>query len=110
MSREALTGTSFLSVLALEHLMINPVSGADWRPVTDFLPPRPSRLPRGHFSRSDHRAMAVLVPASAGVGRADTPMSAGLLVGAAVIVGALTSFPAVSLEPIVGQLSHGRFF
>jgi potassium-transporting ATPase potassium-binding subunit len=27
-----------------------------------------------------------------------------------LIVGALTFFPAVSLGPIVEQLSHGRFF
>jgi potassium-transporting ATPase potassium-binding subunit len=37
-------------------------------------------------------------------------MFAGLLVGVVLIVGALTFFPAVSLGPIVEQLSHGRFF
>jgi K+-transporting ATPase ATPase A chain len=50
------------------------------------------------------------VPASAGTFRTDQPMFAGLLVGVILIVGALTFFPAVSLGPIVEQLSHGRFF
>jgi len=50
------------------------------------------------------------VPASAGTFRTDQPMFAGLLVGVVLIVGALTFFPAVSLGPIVEQLSHGRFF
>jgi K+-transporting ATPase ATPase A chain len=50
------------------------------------------------------------VPASAGTFRTDQPMFGGLLVGVILIVGALTFFPAVSLGPIVEQLSHGRFF
>ena len=50
------------------------------------------------------------VPASAGTFRTDQPMFAGLLIGVVLIVGALTFFPAVSLGPIVEQLSHGRFF
>jgi potassium-transporting ATPase potassium-binding subunit len=50
------------------------------------------------------------VPASAGTFRTDQPMFAGLLVGVVLIVGALTFFPAVSLGPVVEQLSHGRFF
>src|SRR5487761_343024 len=50
------------------------------------------------------------VAASAGTFRTDQPMFAGLLTGAILIVGALTFFPAVSLGPIVEQLTHGRFF
>jgi potassium-transporting ATPase potassium-binding subunit len=50
------------------------------------------------------------VAASAGTFRTDKPMFAGLLTGVVLIVGALTFFPAVSLGPIVEQLSHGRFF
>jgi potassium-transporting ATPase potassium-binding subunit len=50
------------------------------------------------------------VAESAGTFRTDTPMFGGLLVGVILIVGALTFFPAVSLGPIVEQLSHGRFF
>jgi potassium-transporting ATPase potassium-binding subunit len=50
------------------------------------------------------------VPASAGTFRTDTPMFVGLTTGVVLIVGALTFFPAVSLGPIVEQLSHGRFF
>lgn len=80
-------------------------SAVSSRSVTDFPPLRPSRLPCGHYGRSDDRAMAVLVPDSAGVCRADTPTFAGLLVGAALIVG-----PAVSLEPIDELLFHGGFF
>jgi K+-transporting ATPase ATPase A chain len=37
-------------------------------------------------------------------------MFVGLLIGVILIVGALTFFPAVSLGPIVEQLSQGRFF
>jgi K+-transporting ATPase ATPase A chain len=37
-------------------------------------------------------------------------MFMGLLIGVIMIVGALTFFPAVSLGPIVEQLSHGKFF
>jgi potassium-transporting ATPase potassium-binding subunit len=50
------------------------------------------------------------VAASAGTFRTDKPMFAGLLVGVIMIVGALTFFPAVSLGPVVEQLSHMRFF
>ena len=50
------------------------------------------------------------VAAGAGTFRTDTPMFVGLLVGVILIVGALTFFPAVSLGPIVEQLSHGKFF
>jgi potassium-transporting ATPase potassium-binding subunit len=50
------------------------------------------------------------VPTSAGTFRTDTPMFVGLTTGVVLIVGALTFFPAVSLGPIVEQLSHGRFF
>jgi len=50
------------------------------------------------------------VPASAGTFRTDSPMFVGLTTGVVLIVGGLTFFPAVSLGPIVEQLSHGRFF
>lgn len=50
------------------------------------------------------------VAESAGTFRTDSPMFIGLLTGVVLIVGALTFFPAVSLGPIVEQLSHGRFF
>ena len=50
------------------------------------------------------------VAESAGTFRTDKPMFVGLLTGVVLIVGALTFFPAVSLGPIVEQLSHGRFF
>jgi potassium-transporting ATPase potassium-binding subunit len=50
------------------------------------------------------------VPASVGTFRTDAPMFVGLTTGVVLIVGALTFFPAVSLGPIVEQLSHGRFF
>ena len=51
-----------------------------------------------------------VVPASLGTFRTDKPMFVGLLLGVVLIVGALTFFPAVSLGPIVEQLSHGKFF
>ena len=51
-----------------------------------------------------------VVPSSAGTFRTDQPMFMGLLIGVILIVGALTFFPAVSLGPIVEQLSHGKFF
>jgi len=51
-----------------------------------------------------------IVPASAGTFRTDKPIFMGLLIGVILIVGALTFFPAVSLGPIVEQLSHGKFF
>jgi potassium-transporting ATPase potassium-binding subunit len=50
------------------------------------------------------------VAESAGTFRSDKPMFVGLCVGVILIVGALNFFPAVSLGPIVEQLSHGRFF
>jgi len=50
------------------------------------------------------------VAESAGTFRSDKPMFVGLLTGVILIVGALTFFPAVSLGPIVEQLSRGKFF
>jgi K+-transporting ATPase ATPase A chain len=50
------------------------------------------------------------VHSSAGTFRTDSPMFMGLLTGVVLIVGALTFFPAVSLGPIVEQLSQGKFF
>jgi len=50
------------------------------------------------------------VPASLGTFRTDNTMFVGLLLGVIIIVGGLTFFPAVSLGPIVEQLSHGQFF
>jgi potassium-transporting ATPase potassium-binding subunit len=50
------------------------------------------------------------VAASAGTLRTDVPMFAGLLTGVILIVGALTFFPALSLGPLLEQLSHGKFF
>jgi K+-transporting ATPase ATPase A chain len=37
-------------------------------------------------------------------------MFVGLTIGVIVIIGGLTFFPAISLGPIVEQLSHGQFF
>ncbi len=51
-----------------------------------------------------------LVPVSAGTFRTDNTMFVGLLIGAILIVGGLTFFPAVALGPIVEQLSRGKFF
>jgi K+-transporting ATPase ATPase A chain len=51
-----------------------------------------------------------VVSAGAGTFRSDNPMFVGLLIGVIIIVGGLTFFPAVSLGPIVEQLSHGKFF
>ena len=51
-----------------------------------------------------------VVAEGAGTFRTDSPLFIGLLVGVIVIVGGLTFFPAVSLGPIVEQLSHGKFF
>ncbi len=51
-----------------------------------------------------------VVPTSLGTFRTDNPMFVGLVIGVIVIIGGLTFFPAVSLGPIVEQLSHGRFF
>ncbi|MDA8356707.1 MAG: potassium-transporting ATPase subunit KdpA [Actinomycetota bacterium] len=50
------------------------------------------------------------VPASAGTFRTDTVMFVGLVLGVILVVGGLTFLPAVSLGPIVEQLSHGKFF
>ena len=51
-----------------------------------------------------------VVPAGLGTFRTDTPLFVGLLIGVILIVGGLTFFPAVSLGPLVEQLSHGRLF
>jgi potassium-transporting ATPase potassium-binding subunit len=51
-----------------------------------------------------------VVPASLGTFRTDNGMFVGLTVGVIIIIGGLTFFPAVSLGPIVEQLSHGQFF
>ncbi len=51
-----------------------------------------------------------VVPASLGTFRTDNGMFIGLTIGVIVIIGGLTFFPAVSLGPIVEQLSHGKFF
>jgi K+-transporting ATPase ATPase A chain len=51
-----------------------------------------------------------IVPASLGTFRTDNTMFVGLTIGVIVIVGGLTFFPAISLGPIVEQLSHGKFF
>ena len=49
-------------------------------------------------------------PASLGTFRTDNSMFVGLTIGVIVIIGGLTFFPAISLGPIVEQLSHGKFF
>jgi K+-transporting ATPase ATPase A chain len=51
-----------------------------------------------------------VVPAGPGTFRTDNTMFVGLTIGVIVIIGGLTFFPAVSLGPIVEQLSHGKFF
>jgi len=51
-----------------------------------------------------------VVPAGLGTFRTYNPMFIGLLLGVILIVGGLTFFPAVSLGPVVEQLSHGRFW
>jgi K+-transporting ATPase ATPase A chain len=51
-----------------------------------------------------------IVPAGEGTFKTDTPLFVGLLIGVIFIVGGLTFFPAVSLGPIVEQLSHGKLF
>jgi K+-transporting ATPase ATPase A chain len=51
-----------------------------------------------------------VVPASLGTFRTDNTMFVGLTIGVIIIIGGLTFFPAVSLGPIVEQLSHGKFF
>ena len=58
------------------------------------------------------RALAAknVVPAGLGTFRTDNGMFVGLAIGVIIIIGGLTFFPAVSLGPIVEQLSHGKFF
>jgi K+-transporting ATPase ATPase A chain len=51
-----------------------------------------------------------VVPSSLGTFRTDNSMFIGLAIGVILIIGGLTFFPAVSLGPIVEQLSHGKFF
>jgi K+-transporting ATPase ATPase A chain len=51
-----------------------------------------------------------IVPAGLGTFRTDNGMFIGLTIGVIIIIGGLTFFPAVSLGPIVEQLSHGKFF
>jgi K+-transporting ATPase ATPase A chain len=51
-----------------------------------------------------------VVPESLGTFRTNNTMFVGLTIGVIVIIGGLTFFPAVSLGPIVEQLSHGKFF
>ena len=51
-----------------------------------------------------------VVPASLGTFRTDNGMFVGLTIGVIIIIGGLTFFPAVSLGPIVEQLSQGKFF
>src|ERR1700684_3494321 len=51
-----------------------------------------------------------VVPESLGTFRTDNTMFVGLVIGVIVIIGGLTFFPAISLGPIVEQLTHGKFF
>ncbi|MDH2904273.1 MAG: potassium-transporting ATPase subunit KdpA [Actinomycetota bacterium] len=51
-----------------------------------------------------------VVPESLGTFRTDNGMFVGLTIGVILIIGGLTFFPAISLGPLVEQLSHGRFF
>ena len=51
-----------------------------------------------------------VVPESLGTFRTDTPMFVALVIGVILIIGGLTFFPAISLGPIVEQLTHVRFF
>ena len=51
-----------------------------------------------------------VVPESLGTFRTDNGMFVGLTIGVIVLIGALTFFPAISLGPVLEQLSHGRFF
>ena len=51
-----------------------------------------------------------VVPASSGTFRTDNGIFVGLVIGVILIIGGLTFFPAISLGPIVEQLSHGKFF
>ncbi|NNN18357.1 MAG: potassium-transporting ATPase subunit KdpA [Acidimicrobiaceae bacterium] len=51
-----------------------------------------------------------VVSSSLGTFRTDKPIFVFLLLGVVLIIGALTFFPAVSLGPVVEQLSSGKFF
>jgi potassium-transporting ATPase potassium-binding subunit len=51
-----------------------------------------------------------IVPAGLGTFRTDNGMFIGLTIGVIIIIGGLTFFPAVSLGPVVEQLSHGKFW
>ena len=51
-----------------------------------------------------------IVPAGPGTFRTDNAMFIGLTIGVIIIIGGLTFFPAVSLGPVVEQLSHGKFW
>ena len=51
-----------------------------------------------------------VVPEGLGTFRTYNPMFVGLTIGVILIIGGLTFFPAISLGPIVEQLSHLRFF
>jgi K+-transporting ATPase ATPase A chain len=51
-----------------------------------------------------------VVPESLGTFRTDNGMFVGLTIGVILIIGGLTFFPAISLGPIVEQLTHTRFF
>jgi len=62
------------------------------------------------FALAGALAAKNVVPASLGTFRTDNGMFVGLTVGVIIIIGGLTFFPAVSLGPIVEQLSHGKFF
>ena len=50
------------------------------------------------------------VPVSLGTFRTDNATFVVLLLGVVLIVGGLTFFPALSLGPLLEQLSHGRLF
>jgi K+-transporting ATPase ATPase A chain len=51
-----------------------------------------------------------VVPESLGTFRTNNGMFVGLTIGVILIIGGLTFFPAISLGPVVEQLSHMRFF
>jgi K+-transporting ATPase ATPase A chain len=51
-----------------------------------------------------------VVPEGLGTFRTHNAMFVGLTIGVILIIGGLTFFPAISLGPIVEQLSHLRFF
>ena len=51
-----------------------------------------------------------VVPESLGTFRTDNGMFVGLVIGVIFIIGGLTFFPAISLGPLVEQLTHLRFF